>query len=453
MERQESKPEILNQIIAAQERIIVESGLWSTTSLRQKYEFRLSPDALCLSASQRREMENICGFLYQKDGFFEGSMKLYRLSLDQRFASTHVGGTIKRALTAGIPKREIPFQGIVPDAPLFSRVDLMETNDGKPAFMSAEIEGDKAHGFGYLTLVDSFKEMFFGVRDTEGIIEIINKRMSEKGIDPEDPVIAIVGKAERFYLGEMNMFSGFCRRKNVNLYVVPEDEVQINQNGIFASGVPESRILLNMPSLTPAGFGGTQIDEARIYNSIASRQIECLIPPNRFLGSKSLLALVSNGDDNQDLESVLRECFNADALEGLRTMIPQTILITKKNRKLISTILADDPGEWVIKKVISSGMKGVALPSDKEKLADFVDEATASPFNYVVQRKVSQRTERFRFSEPGSLSMNSAQMYMRIELLASPSGLASVGVTAREEPSVHGARDAIQIPVIFNQTW
>lgn len=94
-------------------------------------------------------------------------------------------------------------------------------------------------------------------------------------------------------------------------------------------------------------------------------------------------------------------------------------------------------------------MKGVALPSDKERAADFAKEALDSPYNFVIQKKVEQATEVFKFSEPGRILVQSAPMYMRIELFASPLGIATVGVTGREVPSVHGATDAIQVPVIF----
>lgn len=321
------------QIVAAQEEILRKGGLWSTPELKSKYAFRLSPDALEILSDERKDLEELSFLLYAPGGFFDGAMRLYQKSLDPRFTSTPVGSIVRRGLTNGIPKRELAIQGIFPEPPVLSRVDLIKTQNGDSSskrFQIAEIEGDKTHGFGYLTLMDFFRREFMGSEDTIGIINTLKRSLLAKGLDPQTSIIAIVGRSERFYEGEQRVFSEFCRANGLNLFTVPESEVATTDRGVVARGVPESNVLLNLPTLTSSGYMDTGVDEEKVFELLKQGSITCLIPPNRFLGSKGLLALISNGDNNPGLEEVLQDAFNSEVLDELRSHIPQTILITKK---------------------------------------------------------------------------------------------------------------------------
>lgn len=441
-----------SEILSAQKKFLETVGLWSTPALSEKYKYRLSPDVLELTQKEKAELEEIAFLIYAPGGFIDGSIKLLAKTSSPQFRATKTGGAVWRALTAGIGKVEIPIQMIGEMRPFVCRLDLLKAsqNGDGPFFQIAELEGDKTHGFGYLTIMDFFRKSFMNRSDTPGIISALSQELERRGTPQEAPIGLIVGLKERFYIEELRIFAKFAQEAGINLITTLESDARVTEGGLFLPSVAiPITTLVNLPSLD-FGWGG--IKAQGLLDLYRQGKIDCLIPPKRFLGSKDLLALVSNGDNDQELEKVLNQVFDSNILLRLREFIPQTILVTKRNKKYILSILQEEPENWVVKQTLSSGMKGVALPDDAEKRAKFIKDALANPYNFIIQKKVDQQTKTFKFSEPEMTSqLETANMYLRIELFASPSGIATVGVTARETPSVHGAKDAIQIPVIYEK--
>lgn len=453
MERQQPEKITDTEILQSQAKFLRDIGLWRNSVLFEKYSYRLSPDALFITEEEKRQLDEIAALLYLSGGFFDGSLQIFNKTASLQFRSTRTGGTVARALTSGIKRSEIPLQNAFPSQkPFICRLDLVKTQRQEPAFQVVEIEGDKTHGFGFLSIMDYFREQYMGRRDTAGITFALKSEIKRQGFSEDVPLILLVGLSERFYITEMKIFEQFARAQGINLIAALETEVEIQNDYIVSKrkGI-RTNILISLPTLTPNGYKASGIDEEALFDLYTSGKIKCLIPPKRFLGSKALLGIISNAGKDYELERLLNEVFDPNFLRTFRKYLPNTILVTKRNKNLVADLLRENPDGYVIKQIMTSGMKGVSLPNDPQKRKRFIEDALSTPFNYIIQEKVNQGTRAFSFAEPGTADIQQSEMFMRVELFATCDGIATIGVTARETPSVHGAKDAIQIPIIFER--
>ncbi len=452
----------LIETVKAKNAFLEEVGLLRGSSFgepnREKFAFRLSPDCLEFTEGQRAEMEEINDLMFGEGGFLKGSLKLFDRTLtDPRFTSTPVGSRVVRTLSVGIPKIERGIQrAFQSQIPAMVRIDLALTQKegpDEPSLRIMEIEGDKTHAFGFVTMIDLFgKEMKMEGQKAQGLVSAFQEILRLKRIDPEKPIALIVGSSERFYEAELGIFSTLAKEQGLNICIIPERELVVEPQGVrsCSAGGQLTDLLMNLPVLTPLGRIGTGVDALSILDLYRDSKIQCLIPPKRFLGNKGLMGLISNGDSDSELETVLEENFSPQKLKNLRRFFPSTIVIGKKNQAIIRSKIEEDSDGFVIKKTVSSGMKGVALPNARQRQEAFLHEAFKNPFNFILQRKIEQETKEFNFAEPDMLDeVKRATMFMRISLFASEVGVAAVGITARETPDVQGARDSIQIPGVF----
>lgn len=423
--------------------LLESSGIWSSEEFKfKRYRLRLSPDLFPLTESAYQELARINRLMYQKGGFLEGMINVYEASSDPKLTGFPLWGLLYRVLRQGVPKSE---KGILLNkdkiTPAVIRIDLAESSDS--SFKIMEVEGDKTHAFGYSTIADI-------IRGQELLLPGIISRFAEltEVFETNGPVLLVVGQQERFYEPELTAFCNLATQETGTKFVmVPERMLKIDENGLYPEkDNPRSRLLINLPILTPGGPSGTKVNQKRILKEYQAGRIVCLIPPKRFLGNKALLGIVSNCDGNPELERIVREFVSLDALAQLREVIPDTAIIWTKNQEFWRNEFTKNPNDWVIKKTVSSGMKGVGLPSDPDRQLSMLAEAERKPGQYIIQRKVIQKKRIFSFAEPEDLDqVQRREMYTRIELFASSNGPASVLTTAREDTAVHGAPDAIQI--------
>lgn len=458
MQKERLLPSAELALMQSQAQTLEKLGLWAGSN-KDKFAFRLSPDSLELTRAQKDELEEINELIFGQGGFMQGALALFDKTFDPRFTSNPSGGKVARTLSLGTPKCEKEIlQTFRSQVPALVRLDLALTGAGNTSFKILEVEGDKTHAFGYATMTDMFAgESALKSGQLPGLIEVFRQILKKNMVPKEKSVALIVGRSEMFYEQELGIFANLAQASGVNIIMLPERDVQVTDKGISPKDGSFPHVknnfitdtLVNLPILTPAGERGTGIGAELLLRLFAEAKISCLIPPKRFLGSKGLLALVSNGDNDKGLETVLEECFDSQKITRLREFIPQTFVISKKSRPFASAELDDDPGRWVIKKSVSSGMKGVALPEGNRQRS-MLGEAIQNPYNFVMQKKVDQETREFRFSEPDNLNqIKKARMFMRISPFCTPNGIATISVTCRETPDVHGSRDSIQIPVIF----
>ncbi len=446
---QEFQPEPISQATADQERLLVSLGLWATPDLRGKYSFRLSSEVLALSKAEQTELNTISDLIYSRGGFFDGAIRLFNQALNGNRA-------IYDILAAGLDKQELDLIDPVSLTPPFiSRADLMRTADQKQLFQIAEIEGDKTHAFGYASILDLLRNQTMDRDDTPGIIAVLKAEIERFNLPAAKPIVLAVGNGEKFYIGELSVFAKLANEASINLIVLPEDDLEVDQYGIGPRSTPtRTDTVIRIPDLffTPVDSSIKQRSALSLKLLRLHKQglIRSFIPPGRFLVSKNLLALISNPQGDRLIESALNSCFDSGVIRGLRKFIPITLVINQETRDLAMSLLTRESDNWVIKQAISSGMKGVNL--GRERRSEFIKRALTFPNQFVIQKKVRQLTKRFTFTEADDpRTIKEAEMYMRISPFFTKDGIATIGVTARETPAVHGAKDAIQIPVVFER--
>lgn len=443
--------EKLLEIVRTQDSLLEDTGFWDSPSARKKYAFRLSPDQLELSSDEKAELEELNALIYGENGVLKGAVRLFAKTRQQQFASRREFSKIGTTLKIGLPKNERGIQDTYPlDVPAIVRLDLARTNgSASTRFKIMELEGDKTHAFGYSTLIDMMMDPTIpSINRPMGIIESLRRATTNRGIQDSNLAL-LIGSSESFYEQELEVFAQLARKQGLNIYSIPERDLAVTPKGIPVNGTVTNE-LVNLPILTPDGRYGTTVDAQSLLDLYAEARVACLIPPKRFLGSKGLIGLISNGDQDPAIEGVLVDTFSQETLDGIRKYLPRTYIINKKNQQVVRDELAKNPNRWVIKKTMSSGMRGVGLPTFADRQRLLLDEACANPFNFVIQEIIDQQTQEFNYAESGNYDiLNRAPMFMRIELFASEVGIATVLVTARETPDVHGAKDAIQIPAVF----
>lgn len=433
-----------------------EINLWNSFDFN-KFKFRLSSEKLVLSPMESKEIRLLSNLISAKDGFIQNAIKLYKMTLDPRFSGTILGGSIRKTLTTNISSVDLDFiDSDLDNAPFITRLDLVMAKnpmDGTPKFQIVEIEGDKTHAFGYVTFQKLIRNKFLFEENSLGIVEAFRTELEKRNIPNDEPIILILNRSESFYLKELKAFAEIAKMNGINLNIAEEGDIKIQDDQILVSSQKiKSKVLVNIPVLTPNGIYGTGFalnDFLKIYKE---KKIQVLIPPYRFLGAKGLLGIFKNTLKDPELEKLLEKTFGKELLTSLRPFMPETINVTKRNKNKVLEILSNEPNEWVIKEISTSGMRGVSLPegNEKEKRERMLAQIISNPFNFIIQRKVVQETRLFTFAEPENPSqIKQAEMYMRVSPFITNNGLIEVGLTAREKPSVHGAIDSIQIPVIY----
>lgn len=442
-------------LVLKQANFFKQAELWTSYDF-ERFKFRLSNEALVLSPEESAELKTINTLLMAQDGFVRGAVKLYEKTLNPKFAGKTVGGMIRKTLTSNVSSVDLAFINSNLDSlPFLVRLDLVKLRNertGSPIFQIVEIEGDKTHAFGYVTFPKLTRNMFSGEMNKLGIVDAFKTELGSRGIDLKDPVILFLNRSEGFYLRELTVFSKVAKRFGLNLSVTTESDITFSEDSVVvgSTGI-KSRVLVNIPVLTPRGTYGTGINTEKMLKLYCDKKIQVLIPPFRFLGSKGLLGIFKNSLKDPELEEVLVETFGKDLLDKLRPFIPETVNVNKRNQNKVLQLLETNPESWVIKEVSTSGMRGVSLPnSNEEKRVKMISQIKSNPFNFIIQKKIEQEKKLFTFSEPENLQeIKQAEMFMRISPFLTQEGIAEIGLTARESPAVHGSVDAIQIPVVF----
>lgn len=424
--------------------------IW-TPEMFPRYSFELSPDVPVFTAEQKAEIQWINHIIFSASGgYFHGALKMYMdLKKNEKLLNEPTGRNIWKALNNGISKHELAIQAQFNQLPIFARCDLMSvqpTSKYSPLFQIAEVEGDKTHGMGYY-------DGFIHKNSLEITGGINGQTFSEvvRACVGDEPVVLLVGDKEQFYLPEMkSLLLPEAIAKGLNLMVATEGQLKLTQDKempIEVSGV-KARWVVNIPELNPYGELVKPNGGKNLYDLYADGSVSCLIPPNRFLGNKALMGIVSNGLNDQKLDRWIEGYFKWE-LGPMRHFFPRTIMVTKENVTQVIELLESQPDDWVIKKTVSSGAKGVSLGDDAAQRTKMVAELSMAPFNYIVQKKVLQVPQSFWHADPTTMELRYSPMYTRTELYTQFGDPLTIGITARASKAVHVQHDAIQIPVKY----
>jgi hypothetical protein len=420
---------------ATLEQLVVDSGLWAG-GRRETHGFLLSPDVYRLTDSQHRELVELGPALESALVAF-GRMAAF--AADPRNYHSRTWGKLKRIFRTGIPDLYREIQLLGPDRiPRVLKVDLMETADG--TYQIAEIDGHNKHGLGYSTLGARLRQMVApGEPALAGAARMIADELSAAG---ESELLLLYGDQERFYLPEFRVFAAEMAGLGIDVVVASELDCSVASGQVLIGNRVAPRRWVDFPYLNQYAELGPQT--AELYQN---GEIEFLIPPKPFLGSKALLAILRNDEQDDELEGILREYIPENHLHILRRMIPETYVLRRKPNPIDSAALLAERS-FILKESVSSGMKGTVFEDDPQ-FAEKLAQAGASYYRFILQAQVENRGREFQYFPGQNGTVESAEWFSRVTVHYALPEVADVIVTARQDKAVHGAPDCLQLGTVI----
>ena len=172
-----------------------------------------------------------------------------------------------------------------------------------------------------------------------------------------------------------------------------------------------------------------------------------LIPPKPFLGSKAVLGIVRNDEEDPEIEKILADYVDRQDLEIVRAHIPKTFLASKNRRSSVPPDLLLG-GRYVLKAVVSGGMKGTAFPEDPGYW-DKVLQAYRSSYHTVLQREIRSHSLKLRHFEDERVRIS--HWFGRFTVYFVDGQVADGDLTARRDKKVHGALDSLQLGIAIEK--
>jgi hypothetical protein len=409
------------------ERVIAESKIWEGMQ-KETHAFLLSPDVYRLRIAQKEELTKLGACLYD---CLVGLSKMAFIAYEDKIQNQGAWILIRKVFSSGVPKIYTKAQGIFPShIPRLLKVDFLVDEQG--SLKIAEIDGHNKHGLGYATLGKRCREVVHPTAETcVGAVAALSEEIRRLGYRK---INFLYADQERFYLPEFKIAQNEFRSNGIDCKLFSETEASEDdlREGLFL----DLPFLQERPDLYTSA-----IDAYR------SGKTDFIIPPKPFLGAKGALALLRNDAMDQQLEAILCSFINKSSLESVRSYIPTTHLVGSQLKN--SAFVMDDTRNFVLKKSISSGMKGVVF-SDDPRFAVSLAAAQSSKLNYVLQEEVRGRVHSFSYYKNGEeFAARSNDWYARVTVHYINRNLGDITVTARQDKSVHGAKDCLLLGTVI----
>lgn len=392
----------------------------------QNHEFCLSPDVYEITKNGNEQLERIGEACIE---CLTGIGRLATIAANSDLAKMSSWRLIHRSLWNGIPSIYQSLAIKRPNSiPGSLKVDLIEGLDSK--LWIAEIDGYNERGLGYCTLISKMRDVIDPNADTLPGIGPLYAKMVRK-FKRGDEILLIYARKERFYLPEFTLLAGELAQHGITLVVASEEEVRPAHKGFVVRGTMVYTTLL---VYHPFIHYNEALNQALAQRYLAG-EIDFVLPPKPFFGSKAVLAILRNDENDPLLESTLRSQISGSALEVIREHIPQTYLIHRH------MVWNQDIADFVLKKTIASGMKGTFFPED-EGFAKLHEQAHKSDFSFVLQREIKQKSTDYRYFTPDN-GLEAVRCFTRVIAFYIGRELAEIDVTALPRKAVHGATDSI----------
>ncbi len=414
--------------------LVGSSGLW----VDEKHTFILSPDVFPIT---RATADGLCAFAEALHDCLGGIGRIAAIASTPNLAAGPAWRKIARTLDTGIPARYKAVQHRRPGAvPGICKVDFMIDVDGN--WRIAEIDGHNKHGLGYSTVAARMRDAVMNGQDTfPGVVEALARSVARRG---DDRLAIVYADQERFYEPELRILVGALSARGVGVTLFREEEASVVDGRITVRDMPvPSRLYLDLPFM----YRNQRLIEA-LFRTHAAGEIEFIIPPKPFLGSKAALAFLRNDEGNPALEAILRSQIPPRSLELVRSYIPRTFFVgsvkpdARWRRELNGT-------PYVVKETVAYGMKGTVFRDD-EAHDEVLREAARSPDQYVVQEEVLNRPFRFRSYGPDG-TVEASDWFTRVTVHVAARAVADIVVTARKDKKVHGAPDCLHLGCVITE--
>lgn len=412
------------------QQVVHESSLWSG-GREQSHRFVLSPSVYAIDACKEAQLD-LLGKCIEK--CLLGLTQMASLALDPQKGKGRSWQKLCAIFLSGVPAPMKEIQLLHPSMiPSICKVDLIESIDGK--YYIAEIDGQNKHGLGYSTLAANVREAVMpNTRIYPGVAAQISKVIKASGVAS---ATLIYGDQERFYCPEFEILKTKLASFGIELTVA-------NETSLTPEDVER---IIDLSSYPPIFVDFSEMNRNIPLRSCLAEmysrgKIKFLIPPKPFLGSKAMLAIIRNDEGDEEIEKILCRYIDEDTLKAIRQFIPRTYLVRKKHTRIDWDRLGEGC-DYILKRVISSGMKGVHFPDDYN-YNETLRAAILTNNVYVMQEVIESATKRFSYFDNGG-EVQEADWHMRVTAHYSRSEVADIIVTACRDRRVHGSKECLQI--------
>ncbi len=413
------------------QRIVTASGLWKEPAHR----FRLSPQVYEISETQREELDALGRALHE---CLAGVGRIAAIALHPDLGQSRAWRTVAATLGAQVPSLYREAMLLRPGAvPAIYKVDLLV---GEGGWHLIEIDGQNIENHGYAVLTQKLCAALRPEADTlPGVAVAIAECMRKRGqqrlaliyAEPENPSHA------NFYLPAFRILQAELAGEGIELLVAGERSVSAGE-GKPVIEEREVRLFMDLPFFRHNHCLGRRL--AELYQA---EEIEFLVPPKPFLGSKALLALLRNEEGDEALEVVLRSQIPPESLATVRRYIPATYFTSKKAEG--RSRFGDQP--FVLKRYLAGSMRGVWFSDDPE--GERALRASNSS-GFICQREIRNTSHRFAtFGDSGDVTEQDGWNVRLIVHYAARRAV-DMTVTATQGKHVHGGRDAIMLGTTIN---
>lgn len=412
------------------EQVVFESGLWRAGGGKATHGFILSPSVYEVSQEKREELEAIGAALYD---CLAGLGRIAAIARNPQLGHGHTWGMIARVLRTGVPKIYHDIMVLnASSVPSICKVDIMESGEGN--FRLAEIDGHNKHGLGYSTLTARIRRAIMPEAQTfPGVATILAKEMERRG--ESGRLVLLYADQERFYLPEFRILQNELATLGINLVVIAENDASVES-------IAEWKLLVDFPFL----YYNQELN-SHLAGLYRNGEIDFLIPPKPFFGSKAVLALLRNDIANEELEAILKSQIRPASLELLRRYIPETYLVHKGAKEEYWRNRCNGK-RFLLKESISSGMKGIVFPNESHFNA-IMKRACGSYYRFILQEEVTNRSRSFHyFTDEGYLQQG--EWFVRVTVHYAARRVADIILTARRDKKVHGAIDCLMLGAVMS---
>lgn len=399
--------------------IIKESGYWDNHI--EDHSFLISPDVYILSTSDQSQINNIGRFL-----------PTVLHGVDRLMHEVSPAHNINAIINSGIPQVYQRIQREHLQIPEIVKIDLIKDVDG--CFWIMEVDSINKHGWGLTMLINKLRDVIAPNEHVlPSIAKILGQAILESGFY-NNAVSLISASHEHFYLPEFKILA-----RELHAFGIP---ITILEEPISFKDV--TALSIDFPFL----FRSSKEEVMDIAKAYCSFKNGFLLPPKPFLGSKAIMSLVINREEQNEVQEIVRTYISDYALAGLSRYIPPTFLVNKRKGSGCSYWLEYAQGNrCVLKACLSSGARQVYFPESGDYW-NMVQKACGSNYMYVLQHEIKPKLHRIRyFNHLGDVVEE--EMHCRFTAYFSLSDLVDLRVVARSDMRVHGSPDAVQMGVII----
>ncbi|MCH8986881.1 hypothetical protein IIA94_01795, partial [Patescibacteria group bacterium] len=358
----------------ALERFLEESGYWKGER-RHTHRYILSPDIVEL---ERACFDELAPVIHD---CLSGFSVIAAIASTPVLQNGRTWGEIAKTITAsfkGIPKFCDRFDVLKPMLiPSVIKVDLMMDSDGH--FWIAEIDAYNPRGIAYAELIRATQRITTpDAKLLPGVVPLLVEEITRR-FGKVQHIVFLYSDIERWYLPSLEFLRSRFAQYGIDLIVVNEIEVEVQECNLTIPNLKKAPYLF---MIFPTLDKNLLLKEA-LAALYRAGEIDFIIPPKPFLSSKAMLALLSNTVQDPKMEAILRSHIKDDSLTKIRKYIPETILVRKSTINQCNEMT--ERSQTVLKRTVSSGMKGVYFSSDPT-FWEVYQRAGQSHGSFVLQR-------------------------------------------------------------------